>query len=163
MSTYNASEVFQFAIRIEENGRIFYSKFADKAEDQDTRALFEFLAEEEVNHARVFRDLLKRFESYEPQEQYPEEYFEYLGAFADHILFGRDDFDAVMGTIDRAEEALQFAIQQELESILYYLELKKYVPEGEQNLIEKIVEQERSHFFKLTKLQKERQKRPARD
>ncbi len=150
MSTYNASEVFQFAIRIEENGEKFYRELADQVSDNSIKNLFNSLAEEEIEHAKLFEEMLISFESYEPSELYPEEYFLYLKAFADNAIFEKEKLDEQIAKINNPIDAIQFAIRLELDSILYYQEMKKLVPPDQHNLLDKILEQERIHFLRLS-------------
>ncbi|MDI6726248.1 MAG: hypothetical protein QMD32_04735, partial [Smithellaceae bacterium] len=50
--------------------------------------------------------------------------------------------------------AVDFAIRRELDSILYYHEIRKFLPLSEYDQIEKIIEEERRHFHKLSELKK---------
>jgi hypothetical protein len=50
--------------------------------------------------------------------------------------------------------AIKFAIQRELDSILYYQEIKKFVTKDQHDLIDGIIEEERRHFLKLSKFLK---------
>ena len=45
-------------------------------------------------------------------------------------------------------------MKRELDSILYYQEIKPFVPEKERNLIDTIVTEERKHFLALSDLKK---------
>ena len=47
---FNANEILQFAIRIEENGEKFYHHAARITKDEDTKKMFEYLADEENSH-----------------------------------------------------------------------------------------------------------------
>jgi len=84
---FNISEIYQFAIKIEENGERFYREVASKAKNKDVKDLFIFLADEEVKHKEVFEELLSKIEKYEPPESYPGEYFAYLKAYAEELIF----------------------------------------------------------------------------
>ena len=59
-------------------------------------------------------------------------------------------FSKVKNTI----AALDFAIQRELDSILYYHEIKKLVPPAQHEILENIIEEERKHFLSLTEMKK---------
>ncbi|MBF0510419.1 MAG: rubrerythrin, partial [Deltaproteobacteria bacterium] len=47
---FNAYEVFQMAIEIEENGKAFYDRAGQKITDPQVKELFAALAQEEVSH-----------------------------------------------------------------------------------------------------------------
>lgn len=154
MGIFKASEIYQFAIRIEENGGKFYRKMAEKLENASMKKVFTYLANEEVKHKKTFEDMVSKIEKYEPPESYPGEYFAYLRAYADNIIFSQEKLDKEMLKIKGAISAIDFAIQRELDSILYYLEMKNLVPESQRNLIDGIIEEERRHFVKLSGLKK---------
>jgi rubrerythrin len=149
---FDASEVFQLAIRIEENGEKFYRKMAEKFAEPTTRQLFTFLADEEVGHKKIYQEILSTIETYTPHESYPGEYFAYLRSYADNIIFSQKEFDKKLETITDVMSALDFAINAEVSSILYYQEIKNIVPENKHHQIEKIVDEERKHFVMLSEL-----------
>jgi rubrerythrin len=151
MSVFEPSEVFQFAIRIEEGGEKFYRAMSKKLADAEVKSLFSALADEEVKHKKTYEGMVSKIEEYEPFESYPGEYFSYLRAYADNIIFTPERMEEEMSKINDAPSALKFAIDRELDSILYYQEVKNLVPENQRGLIDKIIEEERRHFMKLTK------------
>ena len=154
MSTFNSSEIYQFAIKIEENGEKFYRQMVTKLPDKKVKELFTFLADEEVQHKATFSTMLSKFEDYKPVESYPGEYFAYLKAYADNLVFGFGKFDEDIANIENAESALQFAIGKELDTIMYFQEMKNLVPESERKRINAIIEEERRHVVKLSELKR---------
>jgi rubrerythrin len=151
MSVFEPSEVFQFAIRIEEGGEKFYREMAGKIENAEVKSLFSTLADEEVKHKKTYQGMVAKIEEYEPIESYPGEYFSYLRAYADNIIFTPQRMEEEMKKINDAASALKFAIDRELDSILYYQEVKNLVPKNQRGEIDKIIDEERKHFMKLTK------------
>lgn len=87
-------------------------------------------------------------------ESYPGEYLAYLTAYVDKIIFTNDVLDKEISRIKGTQSTVDFGIQRELDAILYYHELKKFVPESEHSLIDKVIYEERKHFSKLSKLRK---------
>jgi rubrerythrin len=150
MSLFEPSEIFQFAIRIEENGEKYYRQMAQKLNDDEIKQLFNSLADDEVKHKQIYQDMVSKIEKYEPFENYPGEYFEYLRAYADNIIFDEKSFDKKISQINDKISALDFAINNEMASVLYYEEIKKLVPENKRNAIDKIIEEERRHFVRLS-------------
>ena len=149
MKKFSADEVFQFALRIEENGELFYKKFAEKFKDNEkVKKLFLYLADQETDHKDVFSSLLKSFKTYDPPESYPDEYFEYLRAIADNSIFPAN----IISELDKINDipsALVFAMRRELDSVNYYNELKDMVPEEERDKIIQIIKEEKKHFMDL--------------
>lgn len=150
---FHISEIYQFAIKIEENGEKFYRSIAQKTKKKEVKDLFIFLADEEIKHKKVFEELLSKIEKYQPHEIYPDEYFLYLKAYAEELIFPPN----IEKEIEKEDEieAIDFGIRRELDSIMYYLEMKGFVPETQHSELDKIIEQERFHFIKLSNLKKQ--------
>ncbi len=146
-----ASEILQFAIKIEENGWNFYKEFADLVDNEKIRELFVMLADDELKHKGTFEVMLQKIEKYEPKGVYPPEYFSYLRAYADNIIFKKGLDEELKKRMDMAS-ILDFGIRMELDSIAYYQEAKNFVPADQRGIIDKIIEEERKHFLKLDNL-----------
>ncbi len=158
MQLLNASEILQFAIRIEENGEKIYRQFSETMKDSSIKKLFGYLTDEEVKHKKTFKDMVSKIKEYKPSESYSGEYFAYLRAYTDNIIFTHKNLDKELAKIKDALAAIEFGIRREIDSILYYLEVKNIVPESQQKEILKIVEEERGHFLKLKELKKNYEK-----
>ncbi|MCX5816376.1 MAG: ferritin family protein [Proteobacteria bacterium] len=150
-----ASDVFQFAIRIEEDGELFYHRAAMMAEDKEIQKLFDRLADEEVRHKRIFQDMLVKIEEYRPTESYSGEYMAYLRDYIDNkVIFTKESKEKGFKGVFDAQSAIDFAIQRELDSILYYQEAKQFVAPKQHGQIDKIIEEEQKHFAVLSELKK---------
>jgi len=160
MNVFDAGEIYQFAIKMEENGERFYRHAAKITEDEEARYLFNFLADEEVNHKKIFSELLSKIKPFEPDERYPGEYMEYLRDLLDNrAVFSKKKLDAEFQVVKDTLSALNFAINREMDSILYYSEMKNLVEKSQQNAIDRIIEEERKHFAKLSDFKKEYEKK----
>jgi len=160
MNVFDASEIYQFAVKMEENGEKFYRRAAAITEDEEARYLFNFLADEEVNHRKIFGEMLAKMKTIEPDERYPGEYMDYLKDLLDNrAVFSKKKLDAEFKGVKNTLSALDFAINREVDSILYYSEAKNLVDKKQQKTIEKIIEEERKHFARLTNFKKEYKKR----
>jgi len=151
---FDISEIYQFAISIEENGERFYREVSGKFSDERIKEIFNFLADEEVKHKETFKGLLEKILEYKPAETYPGEYFAYLKAYAQELIFPVQVEKEIEEKMT-VKEVLDFAIRRELDSILYYTEVKNVIPETQHTQLDKIIEQERQHFIKLSNLKKE--------
>ncbi|MBS3742238.1 MAG: ferritin family protein [Candidatus Cloacimonetes bacterium] len=150
MNLLNASDIYNFAVEIEKNGEKFYRKMEEKFEQKEVKNLFNFLAKEEVKHEKVFTDMLSNIDEYQIKESYVDEYKSYLNAYADNLLFSLKNFDKAMEKVEDLDSAFQFAIKKELDTIMYYQELKNIVQENKTDLIEDIINEERKHVVLLT-------------
>jgi rubrerythrin len=154
MSSYQGSDIFQFAIRMEENGENFYNYAASIAKDARAREIFTRLASEEVKHRKLFADMFTKIDTMMPKESYPGEYMAYLQGSIDGKAVFTTGATKELAGINDVIAALDFAIQRELDSVLYYSEMKKYVTASAQNLLEQVIEEERKHVVILSEIKK---------
>jgi rubrerythrin len=150
-SLFSASEIIRFAVKIEENGQALYRKLAERTADARVRKLFLFLADEDARHGKIFAEMLSEVETFEPLESYPGEYVAYMKAYTAEIIFPATVIKEWRGKADRIA-ALDFGIRRELDSITYYMHIREVVPEGQEKLIDKIIEEERGHFLQFSEL-----------
>jgi rubrerythrin len=139
---------------MEENGGLFYREAADRSAAGEAKNLFSYLASEEAEHKKTFEGFLSQVTLFEPPEEYPGEYLAYLHTYIDgKIFFAADNKSALSGSGDVAK-ALEFAIQREMDAILYYQELKAFVPADDHQILDKIIDEERKHFAQLSEAKK---------
>jgi rubrerythrin len=155
MSVFTASDIVEVAIRIEENGVNFY-KFAEQiAKQEDAKKLFAQLAQAEVAHKKTFEGIFAKMEKYNPPESYAGEYSAYLRSYVDNnLIFTKEIMDQQLANVKDTVAAFDFAMQRELDSILYYHEIKNLVPAAQHEAIEKIIEEERKHYATLGDMKK---------
>lgn len=155
MQVFAASDIMEVAIRIEENGITFY-KFAEQmAKQEDAKKLFAHLADAEAAHKRTFEKFFAAMEKYNPPEQYAGEYSAYLRSYVDNnLIFTKDVMDKQLAGVKDTVAAFEFAMQRELDSILYYHEIKNLVPQAQHDAIEKIIDEERKHYAILCDMKK---------
>ena len=151
---FNAEEMIDLAIRIEENGGRFYRKAAERQSNQQNRAMLEKLASMEDHHKLTFENmktLLTEAEKiptvFDPQG----ESAQYLEAMADS--HGGEGSPTVADSLTGEEsmtEIIDIAIRLEKESILFYLGLKDMVPpKYGQKKLDQIIREERKHVIQL--------------
>jgi rubrerythrin len=154
MGNFKASEIMQVAIRIEENGEKLYRHAKTLTDEPKIKDLFGFLAGEEIKHKKTFEEMVSKLESYEPPETYPGEYFAYLRAYADSLVFSPEEVAEELEELYDVDEAVEFAMEREIESILYYIEAKSLVPKSQADALDKIIAEERRHYLKLVDVKK---------
>lgn len=151
---FHASEVVEVALRIEQNGGTFYGILADKMTDPPVKQLFQELAAEEQKHYETFQELLSRAAHWEPIGVYAAEYKDYMDCLAEHNVFNRGNTATeITDKITDKIEALHYAQGIEKDSILFYMEMKDCVPEGESKIIESLIAEEKKHLFRLMKME----------
>jgi rubrerythrin len=151
---FNADEMFEIAIRIEENGARFYRKAAELQSDTESKELLEQLANMEDGHKLTFEKMKNRISEaeksstvFDPQD----ESSQYLAAMAD--THGGEGSPAAAEALTGNEsilEIIDIAIWLEKESILFYIGLKDLVPpKFGQDRLNKIIGQEQKHVVQL--------------
>lgn len=151
---FNAEEMFEMAIRIEENGARFYRKAAEGQSSAENREMLEKLAGMEDRHKQTFEKMKKSISEAEKEATVfdPQgESSQYLAAMAD--THGGEGSPAAADALTGNEsitEIINIAIGLEKESILFYIGLKDMVPPklGREKL-EKIISEERKHVIQL--------------
>jgi rubrerythrin len=151
MSVFEASDIVEFAIRIEENGANFYRFAVQIAKDENTKNLFEQLANAEVHHKKIFEKIFAAMDKVAPPESYDGEYAAYLHNYVDNaIIFKKEALDQELTKVKDTPSALDFALRREMDSILYYHEIKRLVPANEHGTVDQIIDEERRHVAMLS-------------
>ncbi|HTP26571.1 MAG TPA: ferritin family protein [Anaeromyxobacteraceae bacterium] len=152
MKMFSAYDAVQFAIRIEENGEAWYREAGSTAVDEEAKQLFLRLAEKEADHRGLFQRMLDNLGNRPLLESYPGEYLAYL---RDHIdgraVFERDGRSGPEAGSD-ASKVLEFALQRELDSMLYFEALKAFVVDRDLKAVDAIIAEERMHFTELSRI-----------
>ena len=134
MSAYdfNAAEVFDMAIKIEENGAKFYRRAAELQKDAADKEFLETLAKMEDRHKATFEEMkatLSDAESKGTVFDPKEELSLYLNAMADaHGGEGDPDVVESFSGKESMAEIVAIAVGLEKESILFYVGIKDMVP-----------------------------------
>ncbi|MBN1381998.1 MAG: ferritin family protein [Deltaproteobacteria bacterium] len=155
MNLFEAGDILEFAIRIEENGENFYRYAVQIIKGEDTKKMFARLADEEGRHRKTFEELYAGLEKKDIPESYDGEYRAYLHDYVDNsIAFSRAALDRILLKVTDTLSAIDFAMRREMDSILYYSEIKQFVPAAQHPMIDKIIEEERRHFSILSEIRK---------
>lgn len=155
-SQIEAGDVFQIAMRIEENGASFYRYAVQVAQEEKAKEMFRWLAGAEDEHRALFQEMLSKIETQAPPESYPGEYGVYLHRYADNrLIFKKEAMDVELTRITDTLSAIDFAIDREVDSILYYHEIKGFVSRDQHEAIDRIINEERRHFKILSKMREE--------
>ena len=153
---FNAGEVFKIALRIEDNGHLFYEKAAGKAFPEDIIQLFKGLAAEELSHKAIFNALLKKLPPattaatvWDPDNDLDK----YLKAMADQHVFNQkpEVIEEKLSAVDTPASAIKMAMGFEKDTIVLFLELQSVTDDPASKAeITKLVNEERKHLARLT-------------
>lgn len=156
MSVFDVREMLDMAIRDEESGEAFYAALAECAKEQAAREKFLAIAAQEKYHAARFRTMLKELGDYRPPKQsYDGEYEEYMGAMLAARAFSTPDEAAREARkMGAAVDAVNTAIRMESDTLLFYMEVRRFVDTKLVSVVDAIVNEEKEHVYELTQLKK---------
>jgi rubrerythrin len=137
--------LFQVAIRLEGEGKDFYTMLAEKASDGKARKLWQELANDETAHKQLFENTLSRWL---PRPADNESLDSLIKELRSRGLFSNPPLpDAT------EEEAVKYAIHNEEMTADFYLSFEKTFPDAWKKLhIQELVNTERQHAGKLRDL-----------
>jgi len=152
---FSGSELVNIAIGIERSGLAFYQSLVKKEKDVMARGAYKYLAEMEEKHIETFQSMLDTVGEYKPPEMYTEEYDLYLKALVDSAVFTDDKVAREMAEkAASSAEAIQIALGAEKDSILFYSEMRNLVRERDRGVVDRIIEEEKSHLRQLSDLKR---------
>jgi rubrerythrin len=141
----NAADVAAAAVEIERRGCAFYRKAESKADTAADKELFAFLAEEELRHERLFSSMLERLGGVAlPAGSTEEEYLTYVQSLLDsHCLFLPEQEGHFL------QSPLHAAVRLEKDTLLFFTEIERLVPDSEKSTVRECADEERRHLKRL--------------
>jgi rubrerythrin len=151
MALLTGDEVIEIAIRLEESGEAFYTTAAGRANDVDVKALFQELALQEMGHRRAFQQMDRGTVQAALTADQWQEFQAYTGALLQQSFFDRPEnaLNVAAGAEDE-RTALRAALNFEKETLLFFYELKDVVRNPGQQVVERIIQEEKRHIERLS-------------
>ncbi len=149
MERFSIREAIAQAVQTERLGYEFYTTLAEKLKkDEGLNKLFTTLAGKELRHEKTFKELLEIIKDEEPADW--EEAEQYLRAIVESEFFlGKNKSLPSLTKVKTVEDAVNFALGFEKETLLYFYGIKDAVKEKE--VVEEIINEERSHILWLSR------------
>jgi len=149
MEKYSISEVIEQAVQTEKLGYQFYTAMADRfKEDTGLKKLFETLGARELVHEKMFSEL-KEISGAVEREGW-EEVSQYLRAIVESEFFlGSNKSLPALEHVNTVENAVNFAMSFEKETLLYFHTMREVVKE--KDVVDEIINEEKSHIMWLSK------------
>ena len=152
---FNADEVFQIAIDIEENGKRFYEKAMDIVDNADVKAVLGSLAKDEAEHLKRFTELKAQLPKTATEDTVwdPEhEMNQYLQMMADIHVFRSDlDVEKKLSQAKNPEDILRLGIQFEKDSIVFFVTMQDSTEEKKgREFIGQLIDEEKEHLKRLS-------------
>jgi rubrerythrin len=150
---FDPSEVVEIAIEMEDMGNEFYKELARNAKEEEVKALFSKLADDELRHKEDFSKMLSSAEYLIVQESYPDEWIGYVRALlASRTVVGRDSLKAMAEEMKDPKEAIDVGITMEKDTILLYEVFRKFMSASGEEVVDRILSQEYTHLKDLYEL-----------
>ena len=150
MSLFKMTEFVDMAIKDEDAGASFYQTLAEKTKSPDLKSEYLRIADQEIEHAGLFRAINEELGTENIHEEYPGQYDKYIDSLLENRAMTTPDKAADVArntTSDR--EAIAVAIQMEKDTLLFYFEMKEFIPNTHKAVVEKIINEERLHVKDL--------------
>lgn len=142
-------DVIDLAVQTETRGETFYRGAIAKADTQDAKALFTYLADEEVRHREVFEGLSAQIVFTEVDSTTWEDAIGYIEAAVDREFFVSDAPIRAIPVGDTVEEMIKQAIDFEKQTLLFFYGLRDLVQPSNRLLIDRIIDEEKDHVRRL--------------
>ena len=155
---FSAEETLKIAMEIEENGKEFYEGMVPEVDEAAVKDLFKDLARQEINHKNTFSEMLGEAELERGEDinslLYGGLEDSYLEALADSKIFNpANENIRAAKQVDNRDELVAVAISLEKDTILYYYEILEIAKStDDQELIKKVIEEEKTHVKRLAQL-----------
>jgi rubrerythrin len=141
---FSIGDIIDLAIQIEKNGENVYRNALQKASNPSLASLFQWLADEEVQHAKWFSELKKTIKTNTDDSRLEE-----MGKTLLRRILGDQAFslqDADFSNIDQIKHLVKLAIEFEQDTVLFY-EMIQSVIEDKETLdqLNRIIVEEKGH------------------
>jgi len=151
MALLTGDEIIEIAVRLEENGEVFYNAAAEKATTPAVKALFEELAVQEQYHRQAFQQMGRGVVELALTDEQWEDFQSYTGALLQNSFFAKPE--NALNVAAKAEDersALQAALDFEKEAMLFFYELQDVVKGADKEVAGRIVQEEKQHIARLS-------------
>lgn len=142
---FNADEIFEMALKIEQNGEKFYRDSAARLTDPEAVRLLLKLADMEVEHQKIFSAMKETLSAADQKAMAFDPNNEaglYLASLAETKVFFEKDIDT-----SGLEGIYKAALAAEKDSIAFYLGMKELVPVGSgRERLDEIIQEEMGHI-----------------
>ncbi|MCF7869917.1 MAG: ferritin family protein [Candidatus Omnitrophica bacterium] len=150
---FDPQEILKISIKVEEAGAKLYDKLSEQTDNKEVKKVWDYLKRQEVEHKKIFSDILNKAGDYIVYELNSGEYDNYIRAIAAEYIFSPQLIEEKLKQDFKDDlEAVNFGISIEKESILVYSSFKEYMKVERRELIDEVINQEKKHYTDLVNL-----------
>ena len=149
-------EGLRVAMEIERRGFAFYKKAYEKFKDDQAKALFKALMEEEEEHLKIFTgffmELEAKKEAHSIEYLFDPEISRYLLVLAElHVFPLESETARVIEGLDTVDKIIKLAMGAEKDSILLYTEMENNAKfDSSREVFAKLKQEEHRHVVELS-------------
>lgn len=148
---FTMNDLFEIAIKMEENGENTYLKSIDKTQNRELKSLLQWMADEEAEHARWFEKrkagLILGSQEASLKEMVPRALQEMMG----EKTLNLDEID--FSSFSTVSELIKTFVSFEEETILFYELLEMFVEDEQvREGLHSIIQEEKKHAEKLNSM-----------
>jgi rubrerythrin len=152
-TVFRIGELLDFAMEKEDQSYALYKELSEKIEKQELKELFTQLMNDERRHKDTYSAMLSSAEGERtPGVREEDDYGMYLKTLIDEQ---RSLSASPPVRVENMAAVLDYAINREKDSVLFYVGLKEYLPRKDRETVEKIIKEEGRHVVKVSQLKKE--------
>jgi rubrerythrin len=141
---FTLGEIIDLAVRIEKNGEKLYRKAADEVSSPSLASLLEWLADQELEHGKWFKQLGRAVETRVEVPRLEEIGKEILRSVLGDQAFSINDVD--FSRVEDINDLLALSLEFEKDTILFYEMLSEFIDYAETiRQLGRIIEEEQRH------------------
>ena len=145
---FTFSDILHIAVKIEENGEAYYRRAIKSVSDPDLVRMFQWLAQQEADHACGFADMRTRIHGTTEDPQLAGIGRALLRDAVSEKGFSLDDTQA--SDIDRVQKLIALSVTFEQDTVEFYELLRPFVADvRDRQLLDEIITQEKDHIAQL--------------
>jgi rubrerythrin len=153
MDILNIIEIIEMGIEKEKKRRDFYDTVSKKFKHKSLQDLFRRLSGWEETHVEKLNKIKSDLGETAMVEFNPGELKAYFRALVDDKLQHQISPDVFARQVKKEDDAIDFAISFEKDSVLFFAELAKYVSDiHHKEVVSKLVDEEKMHIVYLNEL-----------
>ena len=145
---FSASEIFDLAIQIEENGERFYRQVLAEIPDQSLQGMLLWIADEEAAHRNCFLNMKKSAPTSGSEKWAAQVSGALLKSSVQDHLFSLDEVD--LRSITDPQQLLTTALELEQDSVMFYEIIASFVTKPDTlKQLKAIIAEEQKHIETL--------------
>lgn len=156
MAKYTVEKILKHAMEIEESGQKFYALLADRLDDAKLKKIFTVMSQQEAGHYEIYKNLHEQLPAAPDVPEPDADPFDIRkNELLEDRIFNRLDVVRKTSKINNLGDALVLMIDIEMDVVDYFENARKLVNLQGQNLMEKIINEEKRHVRQLVNLRQQ--------